>query len=330
MVSHFFFTRVSGYSWLTSSGVRWIDRYSASPKVCATILIFPPLHHSHFHFNLHYLIMLRVSLSQISNNRVRKTELISYQREIIVKAHVIDISFGRIHKLTNLSDFTIRIILKKVVERDDDEIKSRSDRSVILSERDERHLIRIARINSRISYKNLKDQIDLTCSRTIIYRALKNYELVNWLTAKRLLLTLEMIRKRYEWCLIHKDWTYEHWFRMIFSDECSVEKGSEKDRQWVFRLSHQKFEKKKWYSRISKAKRSVSWFGLLFEKLNGRICINCSKISNSRRKTISQIHIWLSWTTICLKFGNQISYSCKTMLSFIQSKRWRNNSMIMT
>jgi transposase len=201
--------------------------------------------------------MLRVSLDQISNNHVRKTEFILYQREIIVKAHVIDIDLDRIHKLTNLPDFTIRITLKKVVERDDDEIKSRSGRSVILSERDKRHLIQIARINSRISYTDLKDQIDLTCSRTIIYRALKNYELVNWLTAKRLLLTFEMIRKRYEWCLIHKDWTYEHWSRMIFSDECSIEKESEKDRQWMFRLSHQKFEKKKIQSYLKDKEVSV-------------------------------------------------------------------------
>ncbi len=123
--------------------------------------------------------MLRVSLSSISNNHVRKTELTPYQRGIIVEAHTAEVSPSRIHKLTNFPDSTVRIILKKVAERDNSETKSRSDRSDLLSARDERHLIRIARVNSRISYKELKNEVELTCSRSIIYRVLKSYELIN-------------------------------------------------------------------------------------------------------------------------------------------------------
>ncbi len=123
--------------------------------------------------------MLRTSLAQISGNHVRRTELTPYQRGVIIGAHSADASPGRISKLTNLPDFIVRITLKKAAEREDDQSRSRSDRPTMLFARDTRHLIRIARVNSRISYKELKIQAELACSRIIIYRALKSYELIN-------------------------------------------------------------------------------------------------------------------------------------------------------
>ena len=35
----------------------------------------------------------------------------------------------------------------------------------------------------------------------------------------------------------------EEWAKIIWSDECSIERGSGKDRSWVFRLPHQKWDK---------------------------------------------------------------------------------------
>ncbi len=123
--------------------------------------------------------MLRTPLAQISGNHVRRTELTPYQRGVIIGAHSAGASPGRISKLSNLPDSTVRTTLKKAAEREDGQSRPRSGRPAMLSARDTRHLIRIARVNPRISYKELKIQAGLACSRTTIYRALKSYELIN-------------------------------------------------------------------------------------------------------------------------------------------------------
>ena len=42
---------------------------------------------------------------------------------------------------------------------------------------------------------------------------------------------------------LYKDWTFEEWSKVIWSDECSVERGSGKRREWVFRTPAQKWDK---------------------------------------------------------------------------------------
>ena len=63
------------------------------------------------------------------------------------------------------------------------------------------------------------------------------------MTKKRPLLTPEAAYKRLEWCTGYQDWTFEQWRKVIWPDECSVEKGSGKQRAWVFRYLEEKWEK---------------------------------------------------------------------------------------
>ena len=48
---------------------------------------------------------------------------------------------------------------------------------------------------------------------------------------------------RLAWAEKYKYWTYEDWAKVIWSDECSVERGSGKRREWVFRTPAQKWDK---------------------------------------------------------------------------------------
>ena len=187
--------------------------------------------------------MLRAPLASISGNRTRNTELSPYQRGIIVGAAASGFTPVRIAKVAGVRESTVRTTIQKASTRNDGESKSRSGRFILLSIRDQRHIVRIVRINPRINYTDLRLQAGLICSRTTVYRTLKEYGLTNWLTQKRPLLTPEVARKRFEWCLTRRDWGVEEWSKIIWSDECSVEKGSGKERQWVFRLPNEKFTK---------------------------------------------------------------------------------------
>lgn len=80
-------------------------------------------------------------------------------------------------------------------------------------------------------------------SRSTLHRTFKNEGITNLVAQKRPLLTPEAARKRLKRCLIHREWTFEQWSKIIWSDECSVEKGLGKERAWVFRYSHEKWNK---------------------------------------------------------------------------------------
>ena len=184
--------------------------------------------------------MLRASLTPISGNRPRNTELTSYQRGMIVGAQALGHTPTEIGKTLNFTKSTVQSTIQKHSIRNDGVSKSRSGRPEVLSERDRRYIIKHARINPRITYAQIKLEVGLGCSRTTIYRALKQYGLTNWVAKKRPLLTPEVAKKRLDWCLLRREWTFEQWSRVIWSDECSVEKGSRKQRQGVFRLPKEK------------------------------------------------------------------------------------------
>ena len=54
---------------------------------------------------------------------------------------------------------------------------------------------------------------------------LKSEGIINWLAKRRPLLTPEVVVKRLRFYRKYKDWTYAEWYKIIFSDECSLERG---------------------------------------------------------------------------------------------------------
>jgi len=57
------------------------------------------------------------------------------------------------------------------------------------------------------------------------------------------LLREEDAAKRLAWAKERKDWTDDDWVKVIWTDECSVERGTGKSRKWVFRTPVDKWKK---------------------------------------------------------------------------------------
>ena len=148
---------------------------------------------------------------------------------------------AEIEKQCNVEESTVRYTVKQASSRPNGVSKPRSGRPKSISIRDQRHIIRIARLEPKITYRDLQEKTGIDCHRKTIYRILKNYGLTNWLAKKRPQLTPAVAAKRYAWCWERKDWTYEQWELYIWSDECSVERGSGKRRQWVFRMPNERW-----------------------------------------------------------------------------------------
>ena len=74
---------------------------------------------------------------------------------------------------------------------------------------------------------------------------LRKYHIKKWLAAQRPALTAEHAQRRLAFAQKHRDWSTEEWKSIIFSDECSIERGAGKRRPWVFRMPGQKYDKDK-------------------------------------------------------------------------------------
>ena len=106
----------------------------------------------------------------------------------------------------------------------------------------ERSLLRHIRLDPKIQYDTLRQLACVDFSNSTIRRILKKYGIAHWLAKKRPKLTSEAASKRLAFALQHRAWTLEQWKKVIWSDECSVERGSGKKREWAFGYPSQKWD----------------------------------------------------------------------------------------
>jgi len=189
------------------------------------------------------MLRQRPPLAPISGNRGPNAELTPYQRGIIYGQKLAGSSARTIAGLVNCSKSTIRSTLLKSTERNDGKSLHRSGRPKAYSKREERKIIRIIRTKPKLTYPQLKEEAGIDFSRRTLQRLLSVYNITKWRAAKRPLLTQEHADMRLKWAKEHGIWDLDKWKYIIWSDECSIVRGSGKERAWVFRTPSQKWEK---------------------------------------------------------------------------------------
>ena len=130
-------------------------------------------------YSTHSIYMQRTSLATITSNRRSRTELSSFQRELFMRAVNAKATLVKVERLCEVKEFIVRYTLLQSSTRNNEITKSRSDRFKSLSVRDRRHIVRIARLESKIIYQKLIEKARIECHRKIVYRVLKEYELIN-------------------------------------------------------------------------------------------------------------------------------------------------------
>jgi len=148
--------------------------------------------------------MIGSPLDPISSNRVHKQEYTTYQRGLIHEEISGGLTPSKVQRLHGISKSSVRGICNAVVWQHHDESIRRSGRPKKLSLRDERHIIRVVRLDPKIIYKNLLARTRIDIFAKIVYRLLKEKGIINWLCKKRPLLTPKMAGKRYAWALTHE------------------------------------------------------------------------------------------------------------------------------
>ena len=181
-------------------------------------------------------------LDLITHNRLKGQHLRPDQRGFIIGLHSTGLSRAKIASTTGLAWNTINNTLKKAPTRATQEDAPRSGRPKALSPREERILVRLVILHPKWTYKWLLDELPFKTTRDTACRILKTYGYTNWRAKKRQLLTEESAQVRLTWCKNHTDWTIDDWFTVIFTDECSVERGAGKGTRWVWRHTGQAYD----------------------------------------------------------------------------------------
>ena len=123
--------------------------------------------------------MPRTPLGPVSGNRRRGPELTPYKRGEIIGKYNAGVICQNIAHILETPKSTIDYTINQASTRPNGESKPRTGRPPKLSDRDKRHVIRVTRMDPRITYARLKLQYGLDCSTDTIYRVLKEYGLTN-------------------------------------------------------------------------------------------------------------------------------------------------------
>ncbi len=123
--------------------------------------------------------MIRSSLDSIFSNRVHKHKYTLYQRGLIHGAISGDLTSSKIQRLHRILESLVRDICNVVVWQHYNQSKSRLERPKKLSLRNKQYIIKIVRLDLKIIYKNLfaKTRVDVFIK--IVYRLLKEKNIIN-------------------------------------------------------------------------------------------------------------------------------------------------------
>lgn len=183
------------------------------------------------------------ALKEISNNSNKpRKELSQALRIQITTALDWGHSVREICEKYSVSRSAVYYTKKRQLVRQNNASLPRSGRPKKLSDREERRLLRYIRLNPKATFKKISTDIQCPVGRTTIKSILKEYNIAHWVAKKRPNLTPEVAAKRLAWAKDHR-WSHKQWEQVIWSDECSVERGSGKDRVWVFATPEQKWDK---------------------------------------------------------------------------------------
>jgi transposase len=110
----------------------------------------------------------------------------------------------------------------------------RSGRPTTLNERHKRHIFLLIKDDPFIATSDLIAQAGLPCSSRTLTRYLRREGIKHFKALQRPLLTPEIAAERLEFANLYVNKPLEWWRRVIFSDECTVERGSGRGVRWAW------------------------------------------------------------------------------------------------
>lgn len=170
-------------------------------------------------------------------------ELSPYQRGIIIGRSLGGEKTIDIARDENLPPTTVRDTLEKRIQRNNGASIPREGRPPLRVPSADRRLLQYARFHPKATWRQTLQACHLPYALSTAKKVLAESNLGKWRAAKRPYLEQEHVDLRLQYALQHITWTPYMWDHVIWSDECSVERGKGKSVEWVFCTPQQKWDK---------------------------------------------------------------------------------------
>jgi len=176
----------------------------------------------------------RKPLAVIPINRTYNTKLSLYTRGQIIAQAKLGRPYAKIAKDLKTPIQTVATTIRRAPLRLDSISQPRPGAPSKTDARTRRRILYIVKKDPRASYAKIREETDVTLSNSTIYRILQSFHMEHWIAKKRPILSEDHTKERLIWCENRKSWTSEDWAKVIFTDECSFERGSGKRPTWIW------------------------------------------------------------------------------------------------
>lgn len=177
-------------------------------------------------------------------NKMRKELSIFERGEIVGAWKGNNMSERAIGEVLDHPQSTVHDVISAYKDFEYETLPPRSGRPQLMTERDQRHLLRIVKKNRRINLQELREEFITSTSKTICTKTIRNFlheqGFYGRVGAKKPFISETNRRKRLAWAKERKEWVNE-WENIIWSDESKFELFRGDGRRWVWRRPDERY-----------------------------------------------------------------------------------------
>ena len=159
-------------------------------------------------------------------------------------------TYDKIGSLSGCSKTCVRTTINNWLKTGSVADKIRTGRPRISTPRQDKALFKLSRENPKWSARKLASEWiiksigspDLTIGkRGTVSKRLLEFGLNSYEQTDKQMLTEKDKKNRYEWCVARRNWSYDKWSSILFSDESNFQLVNRKTKATVRRFKHEKY-----------------------------------------------------------------------------------------
>jgi transposase len=191
----------------------------------------------------------------------KRKELTPDIRARLCELKAIGWSFKMIHqRYPDIPYSTIYSTIKRERTRKDQKSSPRSGRPKKISPEEQQHLLDLVQQDQHIKMRELSEAVQSSPLVRTVQRLFRTLHMRKWKQCERPEITPANTEKRLRWAQTYAEYTAEDFYQVIWSNECSVERGAGARRIYTFRSPRQQIIERDIHAvRCGKGVKQIFW-----------------------------------------------------------------------
>jgi transposase len=174
------------------------------------------------------------------------------------------------HRYPDIPYSTIRTTINRENKRKNQQTSPRSGRPKKISPEEQQRLLELVEKDQHIKMRELSEAVQSSPPVRTVQRLFRRLHMRKWKQCERPEITPANAEKRLRWAQTYAEYTAEDFYRVIWSDECSVERGAGARRIYTFRSPRQQLIERDVHAiRCGKGVKQMFWAAFGFNRQTG-------------------------------------------------------------